>query len=81
MTKEIKILHVQDKICAVLPSKRCFSYMTAEQENFVDYIQSLREDYPEAKLRCVIDDELKEKLESRLLMQKAFICKGMRNGR
>ena len=74
--KEIKIIHVKNKIFAVIPSK-FFTYSMAEPENFVDFIQSLREDYPNLKMRCVIDNELKKKLESRLHVQKAiFDLKG-----
>lgn len=71
---EIKILHVRNKICAVLPSKRCFSYTTAEPEKFIDFVKGLKEDYPEAKLRCVIDKELEQKIESRMQAQMAFLC-------
>lgn len=81
MKEEIKILHVENKVCAVLPSKRCFSYVVAEPNKFIDFVQSLMEDYPQAKMRCVIDEELEKKLKSRLRMQGALFCKGMKNGR
>lgn len=78
---EIKILHVKNKIFAVIPSKY-FTYSMADPENFVDFIQNLREEYPNHKMRCVIDEELEKKLESRLLMQKAVFCfKGVKNER
>lgn len=79
MTKEIKILHVQNKICAVLPSKRCFSYSMAEPEHFVDFIQGLREDFPDLKLRCVIDKNLQKQVERRIIAQQLFL-KGRQNG-
>lgn len=54
----------------------------ADPENFVDFIQNLREEYPNHKMRCVLDEELEKKLESRLLMQKAVFCfKGVKNER
>lgn len=78
---EIKILHVKNKIFAVIPSKY-FTYSMADPENFVDFIQNLREEYPNHKIRCVLDEELEKKLESRLLMQKAVFCfKGVKNER
>nr|DAI34101.1 MAG TPA: hypothetical protein [Caudoviricetes sp.] len=78
---EIKILHVKNKIFAVIPSKY-FTYSMADPENFVDFIQNLREEYPNHKMRCVLDEELEKKLESRLLMQKAVFCfKGVKNER
>lgn len=46
----------------------------ADPENFVDFIQNLREEYPNHQMRCVIDKELEKKLESRLQMQKAVFC-------
>lgn len=73
MNKEIKILHVKNKIFAVIPSKY-FTYSMADPENFVDFIKNLREDYPSHKMRCIIDKELEKKLESRLPMQKAVFC-------
>lgn len=76
MNKEIKIIHARNKIFAILPSKY-FTFSMAEPENFVDFIQSLREDYPNLKMRCVIDGNLKKKVESRLQMQRAiFDLKG-----
>lgn len=69
---EIKILHVENKICAVLPSKY-FSYILAEPKNFIDFISYLRQDYPQYKLRCVLDKELEEKIKSRLHPQKVFV--------
>lgn len=79
--REIKILHVKNKIFAVIPSKY-FTYSMADPENFVDFIQNLREEYPNHKMRCVLDEELEKKLESRLLMQKAVFCfKGVKNER
>lgn len=79
MKKEIKILHVQNKICAVLPTKRCFSYAMAEPENFVDFIQGLREDFPKFKLRCVKDEDLQKQIERRIIAQQLFM-KGKQNG-
>ena len=78
---EIKILHVKNKIFAVIQSKY-LTYSMADPENFVDFIQNLREEYPNHKMRCVLDEELEKKLESRLLMQKAVFCfKGVKNER
>lgn len=69
--KEIQILHVKNKIFAVIPSKY-FTYSMADHENFVDFIQNLREEYPNHKMRCIANKELEQKLESRLQMQKVI---------
>lgn len=80
MKKEIKIIHVENKVCAVLPTK-LFSYVISEPEKFIDFVQGLREDFPQFKLHCVIDKKLENKVKARLHPQGAFIRKGKENGR
>lgn len=68
MIKDIYIMHVDGEIAFYIPNKRCPSYGSVPQENFIDLIQGLKEEYPEHRLRCIknkgLEDHIKNKLNS-----------------
>lgn len=61
--KDIYIVHVGNYIGAYRFGK-CPTIAYASAEKFIDFIQSLREDYPEYRLRCVrnwgIEEEVRK---------------------
>lgn len=73
--REIWFLHVDDKIAAYMPKKKCPVYSFTEPENFIDFVESFRkdEDFKDYKLRCVHDEKVESFLRSRLNMQKMII--------
>lgn len=70
--KDIYIVHVGNYIGAYRCGK-CPTIAYAPAEKFIDFIQSLREDYPEYRLRCVrnwgIEEEVRKVINSTLSAQ------------
>lgn len=62
MMKDIYLVHVDGQIGAYKPGKfPLVSY--APQDKFIDFVKSLREDYPEFRLRCVANEGIAERIK------------------
>ena len=57
--KEIYIVHADAYIGCYKPGK-CPMISYAPREKFIDFVKGLREDYPDFKLRCVVNEGRKE---------------------
>lgn len=57
--KEIYIVHADAYIGCYKPGK-CPMVGYAPREKFIDFVKGLREDYPDFKLRCVVNEGIKE---------------------
>jgi len=70
--KDIYIVHVGNYIGAYRCGK-CPTIAYAPAEKFIDFIQSLREDYPEYRLRCVrnwgIEEEVRKVIDRDKVLQ------------
>lgn len=75
MIKDIYILHVAGQIAFYKHSNKNPMYGFAPQDKFIDLIQSLRDEYPEYRLRCISNKGLEDWLYSRLMMQKLLKSK------
>ena len=70
MIKEIYILHVDGQLAFYHHSKKYPSYGFAPADKFIDFVKSLREDYPNYRLRCIKNQGLEDWLKQRLILQK-----------
>lgn len=69
--KEFFIVHAGDYVGAYLNTKYpVISY--APQEKFCDFILSLRETFPDYKLRCVVDKSITQKVINNIKMTKSL---------
>lgn len=72
LMKEIYLVHV-DKYIGAYRAGRCPNISYAPADKFIDFVQSLREEYPEYKLRCVLNEgieaEVKKFINSTVLAQ------------
>ena len=68
--KEIYIVHV-DRYVGAYRVGRCPNIAYAPAENFIDFVQSLREDYPDYKMRCVLNKGIEE--EVRKIIQRDIL--------
>ena len=75
--KEIYLVHVDGYIGSFLPSEKpVVSY--APQNKFIDFAKSLREAYPDFKLRCVVNEGITEHIRKRIIADK-LLTKQMQN--
>lgn len=70
--KEIYIVHVGNYIGAYRVG-RCPNISYAPADKFIDFVQSLIEDYPEYKLRCVINKGIEETIKKRIEQDKIIL--------
>lgn len=71
--KEIYLVHVDAYIGSYLPSKHpVISY--APREKFIDFVKSLREDYPDFKPRCVINEGITETIRKKIQADKILMA-------
>ncbi len=69
MTAEFLIVQAGDYIGAVKDGKhRTISY--APRGEFLSFVKSLKEDYPQCKFRCVIDKKLSDVVIAQALSDK-----------
>ena len=74
--KEVYIVHVDEFIGSYIPSK-CPVISYAPREKFIDFVKSLREDYPDFKPRCVINEGIAEAVRKKIQADKILhICHG-----
>ena len=63
--KEIYLVHVDEYIGAYHHGKfPMISYAPADK--FIDFAKGLREDYPQMKLRCVVNEGIEEVVRKRI---------------
>ncbi len=67
--KDIYIVHVGFYIGAYRVG-RCPNISYAKSTEFIDFIQSLREDYPDYRLRCVRNWGIEEVVAKRIVMDR-----------
>lgn len=51
---------------ALKQKERCPTITYAPQDKFIDFVDSLREDYPEYRLRCVDNHGIRERIEKQV---------------
>ena len=51
---------------ALKQQERCPTITYAPQDKFIDFVDSLREDYPEYRLRCVDNHGIRERIEKQV---------------
>ena len=67
--KDIYLVHVDGHIGAYRHGK-CPNISYAPQDKFIDFVESLREDYPEYRLRCVNNQGIENKVRQRMIIDK-----------
>lgn len=72
--KDIYLVHVDGHIGAYRHGK-CPNISYAPQDKFIDFVESLREDYPEYRLRCVNNQGIENKVRQRMIIDKN-LCRG-----
>lgn len=72
--KEIYLVHVDGYIGAYLPYK-CPVVSYVVQNKFIDFAKSLRESYPEYRLRCVINEGIEEHIRKKIIADKLLTNK------
>lgn len=66
---KFNIVFADNKVGAISSNK--YPIITyAARNKFVDFVNSLREDYPGCKLHCVRDEALENKIRERVKMDK-----------
>lgn len=68
--KEIYIVKTQGYVGMYLPSKKCPHISYTSQKNFIDFIKSIMEDYPNYKLRCIINKGIEDKISKKIIEDK-----------
>jgi hypothetical protein len=69
MIKEIYILQLDGEVGAYIPNKyKTYSY--APREEFIGFIEFLRDSYPNHKLRCIRNKGIEDWLKDRILKDK-----------
>jgi hypothetical protein len=63
--KEIYVVHVDQYIGAYHHGK-CPMISYAPADKFIDFVEGLREDYPQMKLRCVVNEGIENKVRQRI---------------
>lgn len=71
MIKDIYLVHVDGYIGAYKPG-RCPMISYAKQNRFIDFVESLREDYPGFRLRCVVNEGISEEVRSKIKQDMIF---------
>lgn len=69
--KDIYLVHVDGYIGAYKPG-RCPMISYAKQNRFIDFVESLREDYPGFRLRCEVNEGISEKVRSKIKQDMIF---------
>lgn len=72
MIKDIYIVHTGEYIGAFLPAK-CPVISYTKSDKFIDFCLSLREDFPEYRLRCVRNAGIEGKINERILLDKLIL--------
>lgn len=73
MIKDIYILHVDGQLAFYHHSKTNPSYGFAPQDEFINFVKSLREDYPEHRLRCIKNEGIENYLRKKLSTEQKLI--------
>lgn len=69
--KDIYLVHVDGYIGAYKPG-RCPMISYAKQSRFIDFVESLREDYPDFRLRCVVNEGINERIRGKIKQDMIF---------
>lgn len=77
--KEIYLVHVDGYIGSYLSAK-CPVVSYAPQNEFVEFVGSLKEDYPDYKLRCVLNEGIEEHIRKKIIADK-LLTKQLQNVR
>lgn len=77
--KEIYLVHVDDYIGSYLPAK-CPVISYAKQEKFIDFVTSLKEDYPDYTMHCVLNEGIENHIRKRIIADK-LLTKQLQNVR
>ena len=52
----------------------------APREKFIDFVKGLREDYPDFKLRCVVNEGIREVVEKKIIADRIMAVRmGQKN--
>ena len=68
--KDIYLVHLGNGLIGAYRPGRCPTITYAPQDKFIDFVDSLREDYPEYRLRCVDNQGIREKILLRLNLER-----------
>lgn len=68
--KDIYLVHLDNGLIGAYRPGRCPTIAYAPQDKFIDFVDSLREDYPEYRLRCVDNLGIREKILLRLNLER-----------
>lgn len=79
IVKDIYIVHVGGYVGSYMPSKHCPQVSYAPHDKFIDFVQGLREDYPDYRLRCIINHGIEQKVWQQINLDK--LAKFRNNGR
>ena len=60
--KDIYLVHLGNGMIGAYKPGRCPAISTARSEQFVDFAESLREDYPGYRLRCINNQGVRDKI-------------------
>lgn len=77
--KDIYLVHVDGHIGAYRQG-RCPMISYAPQDKFIDFVEGLREDYPEYRLRCVNNYGIENKVRQRIILDaniRKNLCRGL----
>ena len=77
--KEIYIVHADAYVGGYKPGK-CPMVSYAPREKFIDFVKGLREDYPDFKLRCVVNEGIREVVEKKIIADRIMAVRmGQKN--
>ena len=64
--KDIYLVHLSNGLIGAYRPGLCPTITYAPQDKFIDFVDSLREDYPEYRLRCVDNHGIRERIEKQV---------------
>ena len=66
---------------ALKQQERCPTITYAPQDKFIDFVDSLREDYPEYRLRCVDNHGIRERIEKQVKADRIILENNRQNAK
>jgi len=58
---------------ALKQQERCPTITYAPQDKFIDFVDSLREDYSEYRLRCIDNQGIRERIEKQVKIDRIIL--------
>ena len=71
--KDIYLVHLGNGLIGAYRPGRCPTIAYAPKDDFIDFVDSLREDYPEYRLRCVDNLGIRERIEKQVKIDRIIL--------